>query len=89
MGDGAGLHVCGVLANNIAEVYETMAALVRRAVDLRRQLEPLEGEGNPDLVAMERVRQELVDVNSQLAVARQALATLERDYNVAGCPTLG
>lgn len=89
MGDGSTLSVCRVLANRMAETHETIARLVRRALDLREQLEPLESESRPDLVEMERVRRELADVNSQLAVTRQALVALEDNYNRAGCPTLG
>ena len=89
MGEGSTLNVCSMLATKIAEMHETIARLVRRTVDLRKKLEPLESEPTPDLVEMERVRQELVDVNSQLAAARQALVALEHDYNLAGCPTLG
>jgi uncharacterized coiled-coil DUF342 family protein len=89
MGDGSTPNVCSLLANQIAEMHETIARIVRRAVDLRKNLEPLEREPKPDLVEMERVRQELVDVISQLAAAKESLVALEHDYNIAGCPTMG
>ena len=80
---------CTMLADTIVETREEIAGAVRRAVNLEDRLAQLEGQPDVGPGEIERVRNDLADVNRQLADAQERLMGLENEYNFARNPVLG
>ena len=89
MADGSMGSFCSMLADMIAETREEIAAAVRRAVELEDRLAQLQSRPDPGPGEIERVRNDLAEVNRQLADAQERRMGLENEYNFARNPVLG
>ena len=89
MADGRMDSFCSMLADTIAQTHEEMAGLVPRAVNLEDRLARLECQPDLDPGEIERVRNDLAEVNKQLAEAQERLMVLNNEYNFARNPVLG
>ncbi len=89
MADGFMDSFCSMLADVIGQAREEIAGLVGRAVQLEDQLAQLEAQPDVDLGEIERVRQDLAEVDRQLDGGRDRLMLLETEYGFARNPVLG
>jgi len=89
MADGFMDSFCSMLADLIAQTREEIAGLVHRAVNLEDRLAQLESQPDFDPGEIERMRDELAEVNRQLDDAQERLMGLENEYNFARNPVLG
>ena len=89
MADGFMGSFCSMLADTIGQTREEIAGAIRRALELEDRLKQLENQPDFDQGEVERVRNDLAEVNRQLADAQERLMGLEHEYNFARNPVLG